>query len=117
MFMGASNSVLEGDYKGKGIIFQSGSLTIVLNFFKSYPINKTTVDSYEVVDESSQKSVGSAIARGAVGSLLLGPIGVVAAATAKKKGVHLVAIHFKDGKRSLIEIDDSLFKNLQRTMF
>ena len=115
--MGASNSVLEGDYKGKGIIFQKGSLIIVVNFFKSYPINKTTVDSYEVIDESAQKSVGSAVARGAVGSLLLGPIGLAAAVTAKKKGVYMVAIQFKDGKRSLIEIDDYLYKNLQRTMF
>ena len=54
---------------------------------------------------------------GAAGALLLGPLGVVAAATAKTKGVHVVAVQFKDGKRSLLELDDTRFKAIKLAMF
>lgn len=36
---------------------------------------------------------------------------------AKTKGVHVVAVQFKDGKRSLLELDDTRFKAIKLAMF
>ena len=80
-------------------------------------LNKTTVDSYEVIGEESSTSASSAVARGAVGAALLGPVGIAAALSAKKKGMYTVAIQFKDGKKSLIEVDDAIYKALVKILF
>ena len=114
--MGAKNWVLEGDYKHKAVIMQGGKAVLNVGLMKNLKLDSSTIDQIEVVDEDSQKSMGSAVARGA-GALLLGPLGVVAAATAKTKGVHVVAIQFKDGKRSLLELDDTRFKAIKLAMF
>ena len=114
--MGAKNWVLEGDYKHKAVIMQGGKAVLNVGLMKNLKLDSSTIDQIEVVDEDSQKSMGSAVARGAAGALLLGPLGV-AAATAKTKGVHVVAIQFKDGKRSLLELDDTRFKAIKLAMF
>jgi hypothetical protein len=80
-------------------------------------LDKNTVDSYEVIGEESQTSATSAVARGALGAALLGPVGMAAALSAKKKGLYTVAIQFKDGKRSLLEIDDAIYKALVKILF
>ena len=85
--MGAKNWVLEGDYKHKAVIMQGGKAVLNVSLMKNLKLDSSTIDQIEVVDEDSQKSMGSAVARGAAGALLLGPLGVVAAATAKTKGV------------------------------
>ena len=113
--MGAKNWVLEGDYKHKAVIMQGWKAVLNVGLMKNLKLDSSTIDQIEVVDEDSQKSMGSAVARGAAGALLLGPLGVVAAA--KTKGVHVVAIQFKDGKRSLLELDDTRFKAIKLAMF
>lgn len=115
--MGAKNWVLEGDYKHKAVIMQGGKAVLNVGLMKNLKLDSSTIDQIEVVDEESQKSMGSAVARGAAGALLLGPLGVVAASTAKAKGVHVVAVQFKDGKRSLMELDDTRFKAIKLAMF
>ena len=80
-------------------------------------LDKNTVGSYEVIGEESQTSATSAVARGALGAALLGPVGMAAALSAKKKGLYTVAIQFKDGKRSLLEIDDAIYKALVKILF
>lgn len=53
--------------------------------------------------------------RGLVGGALLGPIGLLAGGmSAKSKGVYQVAVVFKDGKRSLLELDDKRYKALMK---
>lgn len=96
---------------------KGGKAVLNVGLMKNVNLDSSTIDQIEVVDEDAQKSMGSAVARGAVGSLLLGPIGVVAAATAKTKGVHVVAVQFKDGKKSLLELDDTRFKAIKIAMF
>lgn len=34
-----------------------------------------------------------------------------------KKGIYLIAIAFKDGKKSLLEVDEKVYKSLLRKMF
>lgn len=84
---------------------------------KKIPLDKTTVESYEVIGEESQTSATSAVARGAIGAALLGPVGLTAALSAKKKGLHTIALQFKNGKRSLAEVDDEIYKILVRDLF
>ena len=84
---------------------------------RKIPIDKTTVDSYEVIGEESSTSASSAVARGALGAALLGPVGIAAALSAKKKGMYTLAIQFKDGKKSLLEVDDAVYKMLVKVLF
>lgn len=142
----AKNIVTAGDYKG-GVVVLNVNLTkgneayilkpqnflvtlgkgllalctvgIALIFFKSRKVwlNKKTIDGYEVLGEESTTSASSAVARGAIGAAILGPIGIAAALSAKKKGVHTVAIQFKDGKRSLLEVADDVYKVIEQALF
>ena len=116
----AKNKVIAGDYENKNVIGKAGMKhpVITLGFVNSIPINKETVDSYELITNEHTKSAASGITRGLVGGALLGPVGLLTGiATAKNKGIYQVAIQFKDGKRSLIEIDDPAYKLLIKACF
>lgn len=115
--MGAKNAVIAGDYEKKIVVNIGKCIAIATGFLKRVELTKETVESYDVVDESVQTSATSAVGRGLVGAFLLGPIGAAAALSAKKKGTHVVALQFKDGKRSLLEIDEKMYKKLIVDMF
>ena len=89
----------------------------MIGFSKNLVINKDNVEAYDVIDESSRKSAASVAGRVIVGSLF-GGIGVIAGAlSAKSKGVHIVALSFNDGKKSLIEVDDKIYKSIMKVLF
>ena len=116
--MGAKNKVIAGDYLGKMVCTSFGETRIILGFSETIVIDKYNVESYEVVDETSRKSAASAAGRAFVGSLLIGGVGLLAGAlSAKSKGVHTIAILFKDGKKSLIEVDDKIYKSIMTAVF
>ena len=78
----------------------------------------STVDSYELITDEHRKSAASGIARGLVAGALVGPVGLLAGGlSAKTKGIYQVAIQFKDGKRSLVEVDDKVYKAIVRACF
>ena len=112
----ARNKVIKGDYCDLPVYANSNSVNIgVFNVLQK--INKTTVESYEVITEEQKKSGTSAVLRAGVGAVLLGGAGLLAGLSAKNKGIYVVAIQFKDGKRSLIEIDEKIYKKLIEVMF
>ena len=113
----ASNKVIAGDYKGKLVGGSFGEAFISLAMAKLLYLNKDTVSSLTPLDDDSQISVASAAMRGLVGELVLGPIGLIAAATAKRNGIHIVGIEFKDGKRSVVEVDDKRYRNMVQACF
>jgi hypothetical protein len=115
--MGAKNKVIAGDYVGKPLVHTLGIVMINYGFFKNLNVDKNTVESYEVVNEESHKSAMSAVGRGLVGSLLVGPVGMLAGLSAKSVGTHVVAIQFKDGKKSLLEVDDKIYSSLTKALF
>lgn len=115
--MGAKNKVIAGDYQGKVVMSTLGRVTITLGFLKTLVLDKNTVEEFEVMDETHSKSATSAVGRGLVGGFLLGPVGLLAGLSAKSKGVHIVAVQFKDGKKSLIEIDQKIHKALITSCF
>lgn len=77
-----------------------------------------TVESYELITDEHRKSAKSGIARGLVGGALLGPVGMLAGGmSAKSKGIYQIAIQFKDGRRSLLEVDDKIYKAIIQACF
>jgi hypothetical protein len=111
------NKVVAGDYEGKALLYSYGKLEIINGFLKTIPISKDTVEEYEVIDESSRKSAASAVGRGFVGGLVLGPVGLLAGISAKSKGTHIVAIQFKDGKKSLLDLNDKYYNGMVKILF
>ncbi len=113
----AKDMVIAGDYQGKGVAQSFGNVYIALSFKNLLYLDKTTIEAYEVVTEESRKSAVSGVARGLVGGALLGPVGLLAGISAKNKGTITLVIQFKDGKKSLLEINDKIYKALIQKMF
>lgn len=80
----AANKVIAGDYIGKSIMLVTGIPNIYLTFLKRFPIDKTTIEEYEVVTDEHMKSAASGVARGIVGGVLLGPVGMLAGIIGQK---------------------------------
>lgn len=116
--MGARNKVIAGDYEGKYLAAAAGKASINLGLFNMLYLTKDNIEAYEIMDESKNKSAASAVGRGLVGGFLLGPVGLVAGGiTAKNKGTYIVAIQFKDGKKSLVEVDEKIYKAILQKCF
>lgn len=119
----AKNRVIAGDYAGQligggGVAQPSIIGGYGFSLKNKLLLNKTTVEAYEVITDEHRKSAASGVARGLVGGALLGPVGLLAGGlSAKSKGIYQVAIQFKDGKRSLIEIDEKIYKSLVQSCF
>ena len=90
--MSAKNRVISGDYAGKQIvgggIAQAG---IVIGIVKKIFLNNTTVENYEV-------------------------LGGLAGAISSKNG-YQVSVQFKDGKKSLLEVDENIYKAIVQGCF
>ncbi len=112
----AQNKVLAGAYEGSLVM---GFVTPGIYVTPKQPIEltKDNIVSYEVITEEHRKSAVSGISRGLVGGVLLGPVGLLAGLTAKNMGTHTIALEFRDGQRSLIEIDEKLYKAFIQKMF
>lgn len=113
----AQNKVLAGDYEGKNLMLGRNEVLLYTSFTKSFPLNKETIVSHELITEEHRKSAVSGISRGLVGGVLLGPVGLLAGLSAKNKGTHTIALQFEDGKKSLIEINEKLYKAFIKSMF
>ena len=114
----AANKVLAGDYENLVVGVAGGKPYLILKAFKTMNLDKTNVESYELITNETTKSAASGVVRGAVGSVLLGPVGLLAGGlSAKNKGSYTVAIKFKDGKNSLLEVDEKIYKGLMQVMF
>lgn len=85
---------------------------------KSINLNKKNIKSYEVITDEHRKSAASGVARGIVGGALLGPVGMLAGGLSwKNKGIYQIALEFNDGKRSLIEADEKVYKAIVKKCF
>lgn len=114
----AKNKVIAGDYEGLAVARTMSGAYIMLSFSKLYYLNQDSVENYELITDEHRKSATSGIARGLVGGALLGPVGMLAGGlSAKSKGIYQIAIQFKDGKKSLIEVDDKIYKSIIKECF
>ncbi|MCL2856150.1 MAG: hypothetical protein FWE19_00295 [Oscillospiraceae bacterium] len=121
----SKNKVIAGNYDGYSVSVMFGVVSISHGIFSineedgsGTTLSKETVASYEVVTDEHRKSAASGIARGLIGGALLGPVGILAGGlSAKSKGIYQVAIEFHDGKKSLIEVDDKIYKAIIKSCF
>ena len=114
----AANRVIAGDYAGKPVIMTFVVPGISVGFAKTINIAKPDVETYGLVTDEHRKSAASGVARGLVGGFLLGGVGMmVGAMSAKNKGIYQIAIQFADGKKSLIEADDKIYKAIVQKCF
>lgn len=117
----AKNEVISGTYAGAMCNIPPGGYYVTIwdraNEYIRVELNKKNVKSYELVDAEQRKSAASGVLRAGAGALFLGPIGLAAGLSAKRKGIYTVAIYFCDGTRSLIEIGEKEYKKLIQDLF
>ncbi len=111
------NKVIAGDYAGQGMMRFGKTVQITLPMFKVIKLNRETVAEYQVLNETARTSAASAVGLATVGSFFLGSAGLAAALGAKQKGAYWIAVQFKDGKRSLLEVDDKYFRAITIALF
>lgn len=114
----ARNRVIEGEYKGKAVGYTSLRFYIMLGIFKSIDLTTENVESYQLVDEQTfSAGAGEGLARGLVGGAIAGGIGALAGVmTAPENDIYAVIINFKDGKKSLIEMDGKYYSVLKKNL-
>lgn len=106
------NKVTAGYREGECVRLENGLVLI-----GQEAVAKWTVKSYETVSEEKSVSLASGLLRGAAGRILLGPWGALAALTARKKGVYTVVLQWKNGKKSLLETDERVYKAIVKNLF
>jgi len=114
------NYVLEG--KGKGQCISKTTLMSgreYIDVIATGSLIKEQISSYQVLDENNINSSEYSFLKGALGVALLGGVGAVAGIGGKKKSSkeYLIAIEWKDGKKSLILLDDEYYKVFVKSMF
>ena len=106
----ARNMVIEGDYKGsylkksfsgKLIIKYSKNL-IILSIPQDIELNKDTVQSHEILNESTS-STSTLTNKGFFG---------IGSHHSFHNQCYMVAVEFKNGKKSLLELNEEYYKAL-----
>lgn len=115
--MKARNKVIAGNFMNKMVSTSFNQTFIILDWSKNLYLDKYSVAAYEVMNEEHGKSAANVLGRAAVGSLFGGLGAIAGAVTAKNKGIYTVAISFTDGNKSLIEIDEKIYKAFIAAMF
>ena len=118
--MGAKNKVVSGKYDGYFVVAKDPLIISTDGFGlggASATLSKSQISQYELITEERVKSGTSVLLRGAAGAALLGPVGLLAGLTGRKKGIYNVAIKWNDGSTSIIEIDDKRYKIFMSKMW
>lgn len=113
----ASDKIVEGKYKGCLVWSFQGKAYVVPRHGDDIYITPESVLRYELLNAEEHKSAVSAVGRAAVGAALLGPIGLLAGASAKKKGTYMVALYWSDGEKSLVEADGKVYNAIIQSLF
>lgn len=94
--------IIAGEYKGKELVPMFEKIFVQINSLKQIEIQDQIV-KYEIIDEQKQKSLRSALVRGAIGSLL-GPVGLLGGVlTAKNIENKIVYLTLKGDKRIIVK--------------
>lgn len=115
------SKIIAGDYAGCGIRYHKGGwlsepIFELIDkpevFGKSIDVQvgKDTIESIEVGGSDSKYNVG----QGVVGALFFGPLGLLAGGNDRR---HSVTINWKDGKKSLAELNDIDYEELVKRLF
>lgn len=114
----AKNTVLAGDYAGRNVLCKGKKIYFEKLMYAPVVVDETTVARYEVIDKESSKSLSSAFGRGLVGSALFGTVGMAAGVMSAKNATSvIISIEFNNGDKSLVEVDQKIYKVLLETLF
>lgn len=114
---GAKNKVIAGDYEGWDVICGGGKLDF-MHRLQRVSLNRTTVLKYEIVDNQNGNSFWGAFLKGYVSQAFLGTAGLVASTlSSAHHRVILLSVEFINGRRSLLEIDESVYKNILKILY
>lgn len=115
------NKVVAGDYVGDKVSppsFLGSKHPTISTSGGQVELNSSTVAGYEVITDDHRKSAISGALRGFIGNHLLGNTGMLAGAmSAKNKSVYTIAVDFVSGKRSLLEVDEKIYRALIKSCF
>lgn len=109
-----SNRVVSGAYEGRPIIMPRRTPMISLSFTDTMDLTSKTIKDYEVLGSSQKRS--ASLGRAAIGAALVGPVGLLAGATGHKN-IYQIAVTFKTGAKSLLELDDKMYRAFVAEMF
>ena len=108
----ARGKVIAGDYNGYDVIAYDNKCYFMLRL-KRVSVDKSVVAKYKVVNDVEHHSYWKTLAKGALGGMLLGPVGVLATVASNSTTIsYLLSIEFNDGKKSLIEVGADEYKSV-----
>lgn len=116
----ATIKVHAGDFtKGEGsFIYGSFTLRTEAHPWMGESISVSQLESLEIATEEAVKKIGGTIGWGAVGGLLLGPLGLLAGVLAGGRGKEVTFVaKFKDGRKLLATTDSKTFTKLHAAVF
>lgn len=103
----AKNRVIAGDYKGKRVMaFHEKCAYISLGFWNQFVLTKADIRSYEILGEGS----------GLIDGMMSGAEDDLVKLSGNKEGLHVMALEFSDGKKSLISVNDEVFNAILATV-
>lgn len=109
----AKNEFLQGKYKGKIFVKRMDGKLSILDGWKQIMLDETNISNIEIMNQEQSKDTGSTVARGLVGGVLLGPVGLLAGAMlGKNSSINMITITFTDGQKSLVEVDKDILDRL-----
>lgn len=100
--------VITGDFHGCWVRtdYKQKPCCLYIDGHPEYKIIKKNISSYEIISNENKLKTSSAIGRGLVGTALLGPVGLLAGMSAKRKNEITIALYWIDGKKSIIQLTD-----------
>ena len=113
------NKVVAGDYAGRKVKVKFFHRIVLCRaFHEPIVVDETTVNRYTVVSQEISKDGKSALRRGCLGTLFFGTVGLLLGCVmAKNKTITTVSLEFKNGDKSLIEVDGRIYKILVKNLY
>ena len=114
----SKNIVVAGDYRGYSVIKGYGKSFYLMKKLSKVKFDKSNVNSYELINSLNNTSTWSTFVKGYVGHAVFGIPGLAAGVISSLKNVeYLFSIDFSDGKKSLLSIDQDMYKYLMKVVF
>lgn len=111
------NIVIAGDYINQDVVV-TGKKFYFMQGLKKVAFEKADVSKHELISNVSENPFWSAVARGCVGQIVLGPVGaIVGLATTPKETEYMLSIEFNSGEKSLLSLDSKTYKSIIALIF
>lgn len=113
----AKNKVIAGKYKEYQFRNKRGRLCLCC-LENEVVINSTTLLSVQEIDYSEYPKGASMLARGYVGNVFFGTLGmIVGLLTAKRREIFRLRIDFAEGGTGIVEVDDLVYEKIMHILY